>query len=235
MVWRDADPALLEAIKWDAQGLVPAIAQEARTGEVLMLAYMSRESLAATLRDGYATYYSRSRQSLWRKGETSGHLQKLVDLRLDCDGDTLLLRVAQNGPACHTGEDTCFFREQDAGGWSASTPPPATVLQALCETISARRLADPAQSYVAKLFAGGQDKILKKVGEEAAETIIAAKNDDPQALAYETADLFFHVLVMLVERGLHVNDVLRELAWREGVSGIAEKAARGQGNDSRKK
>ncbi|MEK8088940.1 bifunctional phosphoribosyl-AMP cyclohydrolase/phosphoribosyl-ATP diphosphatase HisIE [Thermithiobacillus plumbiphilus] len=224
---KDASCSLLDSIKWDAAGLAPAIAQEARTGEVLMLAYMNRESLAATLRDGYATYYSRSRGQLWRKGETSGHLQRLVDVRLDCDGDTLLLRVEQTGPACHTGADTCFFRRQQApGSWQDASPPPAMILQSLCETLSARRLADPGQSYVARLMHDGRDKILKKVGEEAAETIIAAKNGDPGALVYESADLLFHLLVMLVEQDLHIDAVLQELARREGMSGLAEKASR---------
>ena len=223
---RDTSGSLFDSIKWDAAGLVPAIAQEARTGEVLMLAYMNRESLAATLRDGYATYYSRSRGQLWRKGETSGHLQRITDVRLDCDGDTLLLRVEQTGPACHTGADTCFFRQQGSDSWQDASPPPAMILQSLCETLLARKLADPGQSYVARLMHDGRDKILKKVGEEAAETIIAAKNDDPDALVYESADLMFHVLVMLVEQDLHIDDVLRELARREGMSGLVEKASR---------
>lgn len=226
------DAALLDAVQWDAAGLVPAVAQDVRTGEVLMLAYMSRESLAATLRDGYATYYSRSRRALWRKGESSGHLQKVQDIRLDCDGDTLLLRVIQTGPACHTGRPSCFFQGRaGAAGWQDADPPAATILQGLMETISARRLADPDQSYVARLFAGGRDKILKKVGEEAAETLIAAKNASPDAVIYETADLLFHTLVMLVEQGLHINEVLYELARREGVSGLVEKASR-QGNEA---
>lgn len=219
-------------IQWDAQGLVPTIAQDAYTGQVLMLAWMNAESLAVSLRDGYATYWSRSRQSLWRKGESSGHLQKLLDIRLDCDSDALLLQVEQIGPACHTGEQSCFFQGRvDNVGWQPCPPPAASILQRLSDTIAVRRGSDPAQSYVAKLLAGGRDKILKKVGEEAAEILIAAKNSDPAALVYETTDLLFHLLVMLAEQDLHIDAVLRELARREGLSGLAEKAARNIGDN----
>ena len=223
---------VMEAVHWNGDGLVPVITQEARTGQVLMLAWMNAESLAATLRDGYATYWSRSRNRLWRKGETSGHLQKVVDLRLDSDGDTILLQVNQEGPACHTGEPTCFFQGHPGeAGWRREDPPPASVLQRLAATIHARRGADPGQSYVAQLLHGGQDRILKKVGEEATEFLIAVKNGEPDAITAEAADLLFHLLVALEERNLPVDQVLHELARRQGIGGLAEKAARGKSTD----
>ncbi|MGE4530252.1 MAG: bifunctional phosphoribosyl-AMP cyclohydrolase/phosphoribosyl-ATP diphosphatase HisIE [Acidithiobacillus sp.] len=219
--------ALLAAVRWNSDGLVPAVAQDARTGQVLMLAWMNAEAIMATLRDGLGTYWSRSRQALWRKGETSGHYQHLVDLRLDCDGDTLLMRVIQDGPACHTGETTCFFQgKPSAEGWQHQPPPPGSILDSLQSTLQQRRQADPGQSYVAQLLQDGQDRILKKVGEEATEFVIACKNRDKKPIIAEAADLLFHMMVALEEQELHIDDVLNELAKREGVSGLEEKAAR---------
>lgn len=219
--------ALLSAIHWNADGLVPTITQDARTGQVLMLAWMNAEALQATLQDKMGTYWSRSRQALWRKGESSGHYQHLVDLRLDCDGDTLLMRVIQEGAACHTGEPTCFFQGvADSAGWQHQAPPPGSILDSLQATLQQRRQADPGQSYVAQLLHGGQDRILKKVGEEATEFVLACKNHEQKPIIAEAADLLFHVMVALEEQELHINDVLGELARREGVSGLEEKAAR---------
>ena len=219
--------AILAAVRWNADGLVPAIAQGARSGRVLMLAWMNANALLATLRDGLGTYWSRSRQALWRKGETSGHIQHLVDMRLDCDGDTLLLRVIQEGPACHTGEQTCFFLGQPGEqGWQHQAPPPGSILDSLQVTLHSRRTADPGQSYVAQLLRDGQDRILKKVGEEATEFVIACKNHESTHIVAEAADLVFHLMVALEERDLHIDDVLGELARREGMSGLEEKAAR---------
>ena len=219
--------AILAAVRWNADGLVPAIAQDARSGRVLMLAWMNANALLATLRDGLGTYWSRSRQALWRKGETSGHIQHLVDMRLDCDGDTLLLRVIQEGPACHTGEQTCFFLGQPGEqGWQHQAPPPGSILDSLQVTLHSRRTADPGQSYVAQLLRDGQDRILKKVGEEATEFVIACKNHESTHIVAEAADLVFHLMVALEERALHIDDVLGELARREGMSGLEEKAAR---------
>lgn len=219
--------AILQAVRWNSDGLVPAIAQDARTGQVLMLAWMNTEALIATLRDGLGTYWSRSRQGLWRKGESSGHYQRLVELRLDCDGDTILLRVIQEGPACHTGEQTCFFLgNPGADGWQHQAPPAGSILQSLQATIQARRGADLGQSYVAQLLHSGQDRILKKVGEEAAEFLIACKNREAAPIVAEAADLVFHLMIALEEQGLHIDLVLGELARREGLSGLAEKAAR---------
>ena len=219
--------AILAAVRWNVDGMVPAITQDARSGWVLMLAWMNADALLATLRDGLGTYWSRSRQALWRKGETSGHIQHLVDLRLDCDGDTLLLRVIQEGPACHTGEQTCFFLGQPGEqGWQHQAPPPGSILDSLQVTLHNRRTADPGRSYVAQLLHGGQDRILKKVGEEATEFVIACKNHESKHIVAEAADLVFHLMVALEERDLHIDDVLGELARREGMSGLEEKAAR---------
>lgn len=217
---------LLAAVHWNEQGLVPAIAQDARSGQVLMLAWMNAEALRLSLAEGRGIYWSRSRQALWRKGESSGHVQHLQSIHLDCDGDTLLLRVLQEGAACHTGAVTCFFRDAGEEGWQDSSPPGGSVLDTLQATIQRRRQSDPGQSYVAKLLHGGRDRILKKVGEEAAEFLIACKNPEAQPVLGEAADLLFHLLVALEERDLHIDKVLGELQRREGMSGLVEKASR---------
>ncbi|MFA9461862.1 bifunctional phosphoribosyl-AMP cyclohydrolase/phosphoribosyl-ATP diphosphatase HisIE [Thiohalorhabdus methylotrophus] len=230
----------LDAVKWDAQGLVVAIAQEMQTGEILMQAYMNREALETTLRDGYATYWSRSRSKLWRKGESSGHLQAVEEIRLDCDNDTVLLRVRQTGPACHTGRANCFFQRLEDGAWVKTEPvPPARsgesasagreVLDRVAAILEERKTAPAEDSYVASLYAKGRNKILEKVGEEATEVLLAAKDGekDREALVSETADLWFHCMVMLAEQGLSPEAVLDELDRRFGTSGHTEKAARG--------
>jgi len=217
---------LLTAVHWNEQGLVPAIAQDARTGQVLMLAWMNPEALRLTLAERRGVYWSRSRQGLWRKGESSGHVQHLQSLHLDCDGDTILLRVVQEGPACHTGADTCFFHMAREHDWEDVAPPGGSVLDELQAVIHQRRQADPAQSYVAKLLQGGRDRILKKVGEEATEFVLACKNPESQPVLAEAADLLFHLLVALEERDLHIDEVLGELQRREGLSGLVEKASR---------
>ncbi len=218
--------AFLEAVQWNADGLVPAIAQDVLTGKVLMLAWMNAEALRLSIRERRGIYWSRSRQSLWRKGESSGHVQHLQGIYLDCDGDTVLLRVRQEGPACHTGAETCFFREAHGEHWQDCPAPVGSFLEELERIIQQRRQADPAQSYVAKLLQGGRDRVLKKVGEEATEFLLACKNPEPQPVLAEGADLLFHFLVALTERNLQLEQVLAELQRREGVSGIAEKAAR---------
>ena len=217
---------LLSAVHWNEQGLVPAIAQDARSGQVLMLAWMNGEALRLSLAERRGIYWSRSRQALWRKGESSGHMQHLQSVHLDCDGDTLLLRVLQDGAACHTGAATCFFRDAKGGAWQDSGPPGGSILDDLQATIHCRRQSDPAQSYVAKLLHGGRDRVLKKVGEESAEFLLACKNPEPQPVIAEAADLLFHLLVALEERDLHIDEVLGELQRREGVSGLVEKASR---------
>ena len=218
----------LESVRWDEDGLVPAIVQDAVRGDVLMLAWMSRESLALTLEEGRTVFWSRSRGALWRKGETSGNVQRVRDVRLDCDGDTLLVTVDQAGGACHTGRRSCFFRpfEAGSGGREADGNLPGGALASLARRIEARKSADPATSWTARLHAEGIDAILKKVGEEATETVLAAKGGDRSRIVGETADLWFHTLVMLANFGLGPEDVLGELDRRAGRSGLAEKAAR---------
>jgi phosphoribosyl-ATP pyrophosphohydrolase/phosphoribosyl-AMP cyclohydrolase len=228
----------LEKIEFDERGLVPAVVQDHETGEVLMLAYMNAESLARTLQTGETWFWSRSRQELWHKGATSGNRQKVVELRLDCDADSIVVRVEAEGPACHTGERSCFFRPL-AGAppapaaehpivppKTASEPQLAVVdmksmelgilLNDLYTLIQMREAERPEKSYTTYLFNSGLDKILKKIGEEATETVIAAKNGSARELTSEMADLLYHLLVLMVERGLGLDDICRELASRAG-------------------
>nr|WP_166241103.1 bifunctional phosphoribosyl-AMP cyclohydrolase/phosphoribosyl-ATP diphosphatase HisIE [Paenibacillus turpanensis] len=209
---------MLSAIKWDANGLVPAIVQDASSKEVLMMAYMNEESLKKSAESGETWFYSRSRQELWHKGATSGNTQQITDLRYDCDGDTLLVLVKANGPACHTGERTCFYRSaaQPAEGQEAAQASGGKydIFDSLEQTIAQRDEERPEGAYTTYLFEKGVDKILKKVGEEAAEVIIAAKNRSKDELRYEASDLLFHLLVLLREQGLPFEDVLQELARR---------------------
>ena len=201
-------------IRFDRQGLVPAIAQDARTGAVLMLAYMNEESLRATQRTGYATYWSRSRNKLWKKGETSGHLQKVRSIAFDCDGDALLLQVEQLGPACHTGETTCFHNPlpQD---WQAGTRQAGSeILERIYQVIQDRAAHPKEGSYTNYLLEKGVEKICKKLGEEATETVIAAIKGDADEIRYESADLCYHLLVLLAERGIPLEALWSELASR---------------------
>jgi len=193
---------LIGAVAFDAAGLVPAIAQDAKTGEVLMLAWMNRDALKRTLETGDVTYWSRSRKELWRKGATSGHTQRLVEAYVDCDGDTLLLKVEQVGPACHTGATSCF----------ANVPP--LPLEQLMLTLRDRHATRPAGSYAASLFDAGRDRILKKIGEEATEVIIAAKGEGRERMISEIADLVFHLSVLMVDEGIGWADVEGELEKR---------------------
>lgn len=207
----------LKDIRFAQDGLVPAIVQDARTREVLTLAYMNRESLERTLETGETWFWSRSRNELWHKGETSGNTQRVVSLTTDCDNDAIVVLVEPAGPACHTGARSCFAIEHDeehSGG----------LLHELYELIKNRQEERPEGSYTTYLFDKGLDKILKKIGEESAETIIAAKNDDPKQLVAETADLLYHLLVMLAARDIKLDDVRDELAQRRksGVTSAAE-------------
>jgi len=211
-------------IKFDERGLVPAIVQDANTLEVLTLAYMNQESLERTLIEHETWFWSRSRSSLWHKGETSGNKQRVVAVSLDCDHDALRVLVVPAGPACHTGAQTCFHNElQEASDEVSAGAGPETskadlgeVLSRLCALIESRNLERPEGSYTTYLFNQGLDKILKKVGEECAETIIAAKNDDRHALVNESADLLYHLLVLFVQRGLTLDEVRHELLSRRG-------------------
>jgi phosphoribosyl-ATP pyrophosphohydrolase/phosphoribosyl-AMP cyclohydrolase len=205
----------IDQVKLDDRGLVPVVAQDARTGEVLMLAWANAEALRRTLETGRATYWSRSRAELWTKGETSGNAQAVEEVRIDCDGDAVLYRVRPAGPACHTGERSCFFRAVD-GGELREGDDPRPVLARIEETITARQAERPEGSYTTYLFAEGIDKILKKVGEEAAETIIAAKNEGTEQLRAESADLVYHLMVLWRAKGLSLDALWAELDRRFG-------------------
>ena len=195
---------ILGSVKFDAQGLVPAIVQDRATREVLMVAYMNRESLELTLDKGETYFYSRSRHEIWHKGETSGNLQSVVQIHLDCDFDTLLVEVTPAGPACHKGTYSCFDVEPQLEGF----------MRQLFELIGRRKVLRPVGSYTTYLFNSGLDKILKKVGEEATEIIVASKNPESGELVSETADLIYHLMVLLVERGVSLEEVTRELKNR---------------------
>jgi phosphoribosyl-ATP pyrophosphohydrolase/phosphoribosyl-AMP cyclohydrolase len=203
----------LDELSWPESGLLPAIVQHHRSGQVLMLGYVDREALKRTLGTGQAWFFSRSRQRLWQKGETSGHVLELKGIRVDCDADALIYVCEPHGPTCHTGRPSCFFQTlADAPAVEETDGEAAT---ALWETIRQRQQqADPETSYVARLLAQGVDRIGKKVGEEATEVVIAAKNRDPAELAHEVADLWFHTLVLLAEQGLEPHEVWAALRSR---------------------
>ncbi|MBI4536490.1 MAG: bifunctional phosphoribosyl-AMP cyclohydrolase/phosphoribosyl-ATP diphosphatase HisIE [candidate division NC10 bacterium] len=218
---------LSEVLKYDANGLIPAIAQDAENGDVLMHAYMNAEAVARTLETGLAHYYSRSRGRIWRKGEESGHVQRIREIRYDCDADTLLLRVDQEVAACHTGNRSCFYRSlgserRDGTGPADRRFDPAEVyrglgiLASLFAVIEERRRERPAGSYVASLFAKGGDQVMKKVAEEAAEVLLAAKGGDRTQVVYEMADLWFHCLVLLAQHGIRPEEIAGELGHRYG-------------------
>lgn len=199
-------------VKFDEKGLVPAIIQDAATKEVLTLAYMNEESLAKTLETGETWFYSRSRQELWHKGATSGNTQTVVSISYDCDQDAVLVLVNPKGPACHTGAVSCFSEKVYEG--EAGSPDYYGILQTLEKVILDRERERPEGAYTTYLFEKGVDKILKKVGEEAAEVIIAAKNRNHEELRWEAADLLYHLQVLLVEQGLPFSEVLRTLEER---------------------
>ena len=199
-----------EEIRYDGGGLVPVVTQDADTGEVLMLAYANREAVEKTVETGEAHYYSRSRGELWRKGATSGNTQRVIEVRLDCDGDALLYRVESAGPACHTGERSCFFTP--LAGSDSNAPNLGRTLTRLAGTIAGRHQEMPEGSYTAKLFERGAGYTAQKVGEEAVEVVVAALEND--RLAEETADLLYHLLVLLEERGVGVREVARVLDER---------------------
>ena len=203
-------------IQFDERGLIPAIVQDARTGAVLTLAYMNAESLEKTLATRETWFWSRSRSELWHKGATSGNIQRVVEVRQDCDGDALAVLVEPAGPACHTGKRSCFHRDLegevvDDAGLDQSL---GTVLDELYQLIESRQRERPEGSYTTYLFEKGLDKILKKLGEETSETIIAAKNDDPGEMVSESADLLYHLIVLLVDRGVKLGSIRDELVRR---------------------
>lgn len=248
----------LDDVKFDAHGLIPAIAQDRETGRILMVAWMNREALLLTAERQQGVYFSRSRQKIWHKGESSGHTQDVHEIRLDCDGDVIVLQITQKGGvACHTGRESCFYRVLTPEGWqivdAVKKDPEAIygsaaqhthshtdttavneaidVLAHLGRIVQERKNADPSSSYVASLYHKGLNKILEKVGEEAFETVLAAKDaseNDTQDLIYETADLWFHAIVMLGQFNVPPQAVLDELSRRFDLSGLVEKASREQ-------
>ncbi len=202
----------LDTLKFDEKGLIPAIVVDAATKQVLTLAYMNRESLQISMEKGLTCFFSRSRQQLWLKGETSGNYQHIVSITADCDRDALVVMVEKDGPACHTGAESCFFEPvyQSAERQEFS-------LQGLYALLEGRKRDRPAGSYTTYLFDKGIDKILKKVGEECTEVIIAGKADDKKETIYELADLAYHAMVLMVQMGITVEDVHRELASRHVI------------------
>ena len=199
-------------IRFDERGLIPAIVQDHYTKEVLTLAYMNAESLAISIAEGRTCFYSRSRQCLWRKGETSGNVQRIVSITADCDGDALVVEVVKNGPACHTGEESCFHHPIHI-----SKEFKQFSYEALYQLIAGRKTDPKEGSYTTYLFNKGIDKILKKVGEECTEVIIAGAKKDKEETVYEIADLCYHVMVLMVEAGISVEDITRELEKRHVV------------------
>lgn len=209
-----------DGVVFDAQGLVPAVVQEVDTGEVLMVAWMSREALDRTLATGLAHFWSRSRGRLWQKGETSGHVQHVDRVYVDCDGDSLLVQVHQAGVACHTGQRTCFFRALDGADGITPASPSATMLERLERTVAARQASPPPGSYVGSLLARGEAVICRKIGEEAVEVVTAALGGEgDRRVVEEVADLWFHTIVLLGARGIALADVLSELARRHAERG----------------
>ena len=200
----------INELKYNDKGLIPAIVTDARTGKVLMLAYMNSESLEITLKEEKTCFFSRSRNELWRKGATSGNVQQVVSIATDCDKDTLLVSVIPAGPACHTGSESCFFNS------IAKNAAPFTI-EGLMELIKGRKTDKKEGSYTTYLFEKGRDKILKKVGEEATEVIIAGKADDKAETIYELADLMYHALVLMADMDISVDDVMKELASRHVI------------------
>jgi phosphoribosyl-ATP pyrophosphohydrolase/phosphoribosyl-AMP cyclohydrolase len=216
---------MLEQIDFEKQGgLVPAVVQDVTTGQVLMVAYMNETALQRTLDTGKTWFFSRSRQRLWMKGETSGHVQEVEEILFDCDQDCLLVKVRQIGVACHTGHYSCFYRNIEGEevsprlfrveDWYQAGLEGPGVLFELIDVIRERQRTMPENSYTSYLFSKGLDKILKKIGEESAEVIIAAKNREKKELIYETADLIYHLLVLLVEQGVELSDIFAELRSR---------------------
>ena len=199
-------------LKFDEKGLIPAIVQDYFTKEVLTLAYMNAETLALTIAEGRTVFWSRSRQEIWRKGETSGNVQKVVSITADCDGDALVVEVIKNGPACHTGAESCFFNEV-----YVSPEVKQFSWEGLYRLIEGRKECPKEGSYTTYLFEKGKDKILKKVGEECTEVLIGAAKNDKDETVYEIADLAYHILVLMVEMGISLEDIITEEAKRHVI------------------
>ena len=203
----------IEKLKFDEKGLIPAIVVDNTTGKVLTLAYMNKESLEISIKEGRTCFWSRSRQELWRKGETSGNVQHIVRIDADCDFDALTVYVEKEGPACHTGADSCFFNSL----WASESNEEQFSIEGLMRLIEGRRTEKKEGSYTTYLFEKGIDKILKKVGEESTEVIIAGKAGDKAETIYEISDLVYHVLVLMVQMGISTDDIIKELASRHVI------------------
>lgn len=221
---------MINNIDWTKNDLIPAIVQDSSSNKVLMLAYMNKEAVELTCTTNLAHYYSRSRKKMWKKGESSGNLQHVKEIYLDCDMDTILLKVVQDGGcACHTGRESCFFNRVDVDEEPSkilSDMATYSITDKLYHTIQERKLADPKTSYVASLFEKGENSILKKVVEEAGEFCFAVKDNDEKEIIYEAADLAFHTLVALAEKNVNPDLIKQELSRRFGLSGIEEKNSR---------
>ena len=202
----------LDTLKFDEKGLIPAIVVDAESKKVLTLAYMNRESLEISMKEGRTCFYSRSRQELWRKGETSGNVQHIVSITADCDRDALTVEVIKDGPACHLGTDSCFSNQV----FRSDLPDPFT-LEGLMKLLEGRKTEKKEGSYTTYLFEKGIDKILKKVGEETTEVIVAGKGGDKRETIYEIADLTYHVMVLMIEMGISLEDIHKELASRHVI------------------
>ncbi len=222
---------MIEQIDFEKNGgIVPVIVQDSNTNDVLMLAYMDKEALELTLLTNFAHYFSRSKQRIWKKGESSGHTQEVVDIFLDCDNDTILLKVIQKGVACHTGRPSCFFTDIKTGNITQDVQIDTTqaygIIDTLYHTIQERKNSDPEKSWTAKLLQGNQNSMLKKVVEEAGEFSFAIKDDNENEIIYEGADLVYHCLVALASKDISPDRIKQELARRFGISGIEEKNSR---------
>ena len=221
---------ILKRVDWEKSELLPVIVQDVENNEVLMMAYMNKEALSLSLSTKVAHYFSRSKQRIWKKGESSGHVQTIRSFYIDCDNDTLLIKVVQEGVACHTGRRSCFFTELESGVASdnieVSSEAMYGVIDTLYHTIQERKYADPSTSWTAKLFSKGENTILKKVVEEAGEFSFAYKDDDEGEMIYEAADLTYHMLVALASKNISPERIEQELARRFNMSGIAEKNSR---------
>ncbi len=220
----------INRIDWQKVDLLPVIVQDNANNEVLMMAYMDKQALELSLSTKIAHYFSRTKQRIWKKGESSGHIQKIHSFSVDCDNDTLLIKVTQEGVACHTGRRSCFFTELESGKANfeveIDTDIMYGVIDTLYHTICERKNADPESSWTAKLFAKGDNTILKKVIEEAGEFTFAYKDDDESEIIYEAADLTYHILVALASKNISPDRIKQELARRFNMSGIAEKNSR---------
>ena len=220
----------LNRVDWEKQELLPVIVQDVVNNEVLMMAYMNKEALELSLLTKIAHYFSRSKQRIWKKGESSGHTQTIHSFNIDCDNDTLLIKVTQEGVACHTGRRSCFFTELESGEVESEVEVDTTkaygVIDTLYHTIQERKSADPKTSWTAKLLSKGENTILKKVVEEAGEYCFAHKDNDEGEMVYEAADLTYHMLVALASKNISPDRIKQELARRFDMSGIAEKNSR---------